>query len=199
MRITPIIKKTTLFLAKLLVLYLMLIALFIDRVLFATALPRLIFEQQPFVQSAVFTLATSGVISIVTRSKTPVIFTSLCLAYSSLFYIFTFQSAPFIALFCIAATVNFLYRNKITESLLVMLLIISGVWIFISFIYPSYLTGWANYVLGHKDFFSSILEGISATKHLIFSTFIVIPVVGMYFLGKHSYVKLYSTLKSLHK
>jgi len=199
MLITQIVKKTTVFLAKVLVLYLALIVLLIDRVLFETALPRFIFEQQPFVQSAVFTLAISAAISIAIRSKTPIIFTAFCLAYSTFFCVFPYQSTPFIALFCVVAAVNFLYKNKITDPLLVILLVIAGVWVFISFIYPSYLTGWVNYVAGRKDFSNSIFEGFGAAKDLIFSTLIIIPVVGMYFLGKHSYVRFYSVLKSLHK
>lgn len=199
MLITPIIKKTTVFLIKILILYLALIVLLIDRILFETALPRFIFVQQPFLQSAIFTLVISAATSIATRSKTPIIFTAFCLAYSTIFSVFPYQSTTFIALFCLVAAVNFLYRNKITDPLLAILLIIAGVWVFTYFIYPSYLTAWVNYVTGRKDFAHSILEGFDASKDLIFSTLFIIPVVGMYFLGKHSYVRLYSILKSWHK
>jgi hypothetical protein len=199
MLITPIAKKTAIFLAKILVLYLALIVLLIDRVLFATALPRFTFEQQPFFQSVVFTLAISAAISMVIRSKTPIIFTAFCLAYSTVFFVFPYQATFFIALFCVVAAVNFLYKNKVTEPLLVMLLIIAGVWVFISIIYPSYLIGWLNYVAMHKDLVSAILEGISAVKDLIFSSLIIIPVIGMYVLGKHSYANIYASLKSLRK
>lgn len=199
MLITPIAKKAAIFLAKILVLYLALIVILIDRALFETALPKFIFEQQPFVQSVVFSLAISAAISIVIRSKTPIIFTAFCLAYSIFFCIFPYQTTSFIALFCVVAAVNFLYKNRVTEPLLVMLLIIAGVWVFISLIYPSYLIGWLNYVARHNDLVSSIFEGISAVKYLTFSSLIIIPVIGMYALGKHSYVNIYSALKSLHK
>lgn len=199
MLFAPILKKTAVFLAKAFVIDLALIVLWIDLVLFETASAMHFFEQQPFVQSAAFTLAVSAAISFAIRSKTPTIFTALCLAYSAFFFVFRHQAALFMAIFCLFAAVNFLYRNKVTEPLLVMLLIITGAWAFIFFIYPSYLVGWANYVAGRKDLGDSTLEGFSAAKHQIAATLAMVPVIVMYLLGKHSYVKLYSVLKSLRK
>lgn len=197
MLLMPMLKKLVAFLAKGLLLYLALIFLWIDLVLFETASPR--FEQAPFVQPAALILAISAVISLGVRSKTPLIFTVFCVAYSAFYFVFPHQATSFIALFCVLAGVNFLYRNKVTEPLLVMLPVIAGAWVLIGFVYPSYLVGWANYVSGQKDFAGSILEGLSAAKEQLVSTLMLIPVGVMYFLGKHAYVKLYSVLKSLHK
>ena len=199
MLFAPMLKKTAIFLAKACVIYLALIVLWIDFVLFETALPRHFFEQRPFIYSAALTLAISAAISFAIRSKTPIIFTALCLAYSTLFFVHLHYATLFIALFCVLAAVNFLYRNKITEPLLVMLLVIAGAWVFISFIYPSCLVVWANYVTGRKDFAGAIVQGFGVAKDQLVSTLIIIPVVVMYFLGKHGYIKLYSVLKSLHK
>ena len=198
MLIAPIIKKAAVLLTKLFILYLALIVLVIDFVLFKAAWQRFIFEQQPFIQSTVLSLVISATISMAIRSKNPIIFTALCLACSALFFVSYHQATSFIALFCALAAVNFLCKNKITEPFLVMLPIIAGAWIFITTVYPSYLLAWANYITGRKDFFDSIFEGLAAVKDQLVLTIIIIPVVFMYFLGKHSYVKLYSILKSLY-
>lgn len=199
MLIAPMLKKIAVFLAKALVIYLALIVLWIDLVLFEAAIPGYFFEQQPYIQSAALALTISAAISIAIRSKTPIIFTAVCLAYSAFFFMFLHQVTSFIALFCVVAAISFFYKNKITEPLLVVLLVIAGAWVFICFVYPPYLVGWANYVTGRKELGSSIFEGLSTAKDQIIPTLAMFPVVLMYFLGKHSYVKPYSILKSLRK
>lgn len=194
MPIPPMLKKTMVLLAKAFVIYLAVIVFWIDLVLLEVALPKYIFEQKPFVQAAILVLAVSTVMSIGIKSKAPVIFTAVCVAYSAFFYAYLHQATLFIALFCSIAAINFFYRNKVTEPLLAMLLVIAGVWVFTSFIYPSYLVGWTNYITGQKDLGSSVLEGLLSAKDQAFSLFIIAPVVAMYFLGKHSYVKLYEVL-----
>jgi len=197
MLIAPALTKTAVFLAKALVIYLALIVLWIDWVLFETARPRYFFDFRPFVQSIALTLAVSAAIALAIRSKEPIVFTALCLAYAAFFFVFQRQAAAFIALFCALAAVNFLYRNKVTEPLLAMLLVITGAWVFISFVYPTYVVAWANYFTGRKDLAHSLIEAFSIAKGQLVSTLIILPVISVYFLGKHGYVRLYFALKSL--
>ena len=197
MSIAPILKKAVVFLAKASIIYLALIVLWIDWILFETARPKYFLEYQPFVQSMALVLAVSAAIAVAIRSKEPIIFTALCLAYSAFFFVFQRQAASFIALFCALAAVNFLYRNKVTEPLLAMLLVITGAWVFISLVYPTYVVAWANYSTGRKDLAHSLIEAFSIAKGQLVSTLIILPVISVYFLGKHGYLKLYFALKSL--
>lgn len=197
MQIAPVLKKTAIFIAKAYLVYLALIVLWIDWVLFETARPKYFFDARPFIQSAALTVTISAAISIANRSKEAIVFTIFCVAYSAFFFVFQRQAASFIALFCALAAVNFLYRNKVTEPLLAMLLVITGAWVFISLVYPTYLVVWANYVTGRKDLVHSIIEAFSVAKGQLVSTLIILPVIAAYLLGKHSYVKLYVALKSL--
>lgn len=191
------LKKIIAFLAKAFVIYLMLIALWIALFLFGTAIPRYgTFEHQPFVQSAILALAISALISHAGRSKTPAIFTAVCLGYSGLFFVFPHQAALFIAFFCLVAAISFFYRNKITEPLLAMLPVIAGTWVFLCFVYPSYLVAWVSYISNQKDFGGSAIAGFEVARSQIApSLALLLPVLAMYFLGKQSYAKLYAVLK----
>ena len=40
---------------------------------------------------------------------------------------------------------NFLYRNRFTEPMLVILLVITGAWLFIRLVYHPYMAGWVIY------------------------------------------------------
>lgn len=197
--VTLMLKKIAVFSAKAFVLYLALIVLWIDRVLFETAIPRHFFDQRPFIQSVMLVLAISAAISVAIRSKTPFIFAALCLAYSAFLFVFQRQASLFIALFCVLAAISFLWRNRFTEPLLVMLPVIAGAWVFLCLAYLPYLVGWANYVTGRNDLAGSILEGFRSAKDQIIPALIMLPVTVMHLLGKHRYVELYSILKSLRK
>ena len=199
MLIAPALKKAAVFLVKAFVIYLALIVLWIDMVLFEAAIPGYIFKQQPYIQSAALALTISAAISVAIRSKTPIIFTAICLAYSAFYFVFPHQVTSFIAFFCVVAAISFIYSNKITEPLLAVLLVIAGAWVFICFVYPPYLVAWANYITGRKDLGSSIFECVGTVKDQFIPTLTMLPVVVMYFLGKRSYVKLYTILKSLRK
>lgn len=194
MPVPPMLKKILVFVAKAFVIYLAAIVLWIDLVLLHVALPKYIFEQRPFVHAAILVIAVSTAMSVGTKSKTPVVFTTICVAYSAFFYTYLHLVTLFIGLFCAIATVSFFYRNRFTEPLLVMLLVIAGVWVFTSLIYTSYFVGWANYITGQKDFGGSVLEGLLSAKDQAASVLLIVPILLMYFLGKHSYVRLYGVL-----
>lgn len=184
------VKKVIILLIKAIVTYLALVLLLIDLILLETAIPRYIFEKQPFIQSAVLALMISAAISIVRKSRTPFVFTAVCVAYSAFLFVYTLPVAWFIAFFALVAAISFFYRNRITEPLLVLLPIIAGAWVFVSSIYMPYLVGWAYYITNHKNLGDSMLEALGVAKDQIIPTLSILPVVVMYLLGKHSYMRL---------
>ena len=199
MDVPPLAKKIGIVFAKLVVLYLALVVLWVDFVLVATTLPRFLTLWQPFIQSAVAVLFIAALVSIVKRSKTPVLFVAFCLAYSAfairanVYYLMSF-----VAFFCAVAAINFLYRNKLTEPLLVMLLVISGAWVFISLLYFPYLGAWVLYAW-KKDFSVAFVEGLHAIPDQLVVTSFMAPALAMYFLGKHSYVPAYAYLALMYR
>lgn len=187
-------KKIIGFLAKAFITYVALVILLMDLTLFEAAIPRYIFEKQPFIHSAALAIAVAAIASMLLRSRTPVIFVAMCIGYSAFVFVYIQYAAWFIAICGLVAAISFLFRNKITEPFLVLLLVIAGAWAFISSVYIPYFVGWANYVTGHNDFFGSVIEAIRAAFDQIIPTLALMPVLVMYFLGKQSYLKLLPVL-----
>lgn len=190
MRWQAIAKKIAFFLVRAFVAYVALILLWIDLTLFEVALPHYIFERQPFVQAALLVIAISGAISAAIKSRTPVVFTALCVGYSGFVFMYVPLVAWFIALFGLIAAINFLFRNRITEPLLAILPVIIGAWAFLSSAYAPYFVGWAYYVTGNKDLLGSIVEALHSARDQMLPTVAMLPVLVMYFLGKRHYEKL---------
>lgn len=187
-------KTIIVFLAKALVGYVALIILLVDLMLFEMAIPRYVFEMQAFVQSAALALAVAATASIVLRSRTPMIFAAVSSGYSGFVFIYTQYVTWFIAICGLVAAISFLFRNKITEPLLSLLLVIAGAWAFLSSVYSPYFVGWANYVAGNKDLLAAGVEALRAARDQIMPTLLMFPVLVMYFLGRQSYLKFQPAL-----
>ena len=200
MDVPPLAKKIGIVLAKLVVLYLALVVLLVDFVLLMIAFPRILSEQQPFIQSAAITLLISAVVSVIRRSRTPVLFVVFCIAYSALaIRANVYHLIALLAFFCAVAAANFLYRNKVTEPLLVMLLVITGAWVFTHFVHLPYAVGWVYFVAGKRDFLGALGEGLAAVPDQMLVISLMAPALAMYFLGKHSYVPAYAYLASVYR
>lgn len=195
-------KQIIVSLIKIALLYLALPLLLVDLILIQTAVPRLIFNLQPFLYSSLFVLVIAVVISYVSKSKLPIILAVACLLYSIAFFASLSYSVilkvPFsaitllIALTFLVGAINFLYRNKITEPLLALLPVCAGAWLFVSYIYYPSLVAWATYSAGRKNV-ASVLLGMfgDLSTNLLMMAIVVVPTMIMYFLGKHGYAKVY--------
>ncbi|MDO8990207.1 MAG: hypothetical protein Q7U91_11320 [Sideroxyarcus sp.] len=188
---------------KLALLYLALPLLLLDLILIQTAVPRLIFETQPFLYSTLFVLVIAVAISGMIKSKTPILWALFLLLYSAVFFAQQMHADVFgvrfsvvtllIAFTFLAGTINFLFRNRITEPLLVLLPVCAGAWLYLSFIYQPSLVAWATVSAGKNDVASALLSvfGDSSTN-LVMMAIVVVPSAVLYFLGKHGYVRLYN-------
>lgn len=190
-------KQILIFLAKAFILYLVFLVLWIDLILIETAIPRLVFERQPFVQSSALVVIFGAAISVLSRSKTPILWAVFWPAFSAGFIAFPNHATPFIAFFLLVAAISFLYRNKVTEPLLVMLPILAGAWLFLSAVYSPYLVAWAYYITGKKALIEAVLAGCSILSDQVYQTALIAPILAMYFLGKQAYAKRYPGILAL--
>jgi hypothetical protein len=185
---------------KIALLYLAIPLLLLDLILIQTAVPRLIFEVQPYIYSALFVLIAAYVISRVAKSKAPVLWAVFFLLYSAAFFTsqlhvilfgISFSAvALLIAITYLSATINFLYRNKVTEPLLALLPVCAGAWLYLSLVYQPSLVAWAAYTTGRSEVVSTLLEVFGdPTGTLVMVAIVVIPSAILYFLGKHGYVR----------
>jgi hypothetical protein len=98
-----------------------------------------------------------------------------------------------IAFTFLVGTINFLFRNRITEPLLVLLPVCAGAWLYLSFIYQPSLVAWATVSAGKNDL-ASVLHSVfgDSSTNLVMMAIVVVPSAVLYFLGKHGYVRLYN-------
>lgn len=193
------VKQVAIFALKAALLYVMFPFVWVDLILFATALPRSIFEIQPFLMAVAFVVTVAAVISVTVKSKTSVLWALFCVAYSGVFIVFTLDSLALIALCLTIGAISFLYRNRITEPFLILLPIVAGAWLFLQVVYGFFFVTWAYSLALKKDLGDSLLRGAQSLEDQAIQVAIVIPLLAMYFLGKHSYVKLYPIFKSLRR
>lgn len=187
---------------KLALLYVAVPLLLVDLILIQTAVPRLNFEAQPYLYSSLPVLVVALAISGMIKSKTPILWAVFCLLYSAVFFPQQMHAAVFgvrfsivtllIAFTFLVGTVNFLFRNRITEPMLVLLPVCAGAWLYLSFIYQPSLVAWATVSAGKHDVASALFSVFGDTSaNLLLMAIVVIPSAVLYFLGKHEYVRLY--------
>jgi hypothetical protein len=193
------VKQVAIFVLKAVLLYAMFPFVWVGLTLFAVSLPRSIFEIRPFFMAAAFVVAVAAAISFTVKSKTPILWALFCVAYSAVFVVFALDSLALIALCLVIGAISFLYRSKITEPFLVLLPIIAGAWLFLQFVYGFFLVAWANFTAMQKGLGDSLFRGALSLEYQAMQFALVIPLLTLYFLGKHSYVKLCPILKSLRK
>ena len=119
-------------LLRLALLYLLLPLLLIDLILIQTAVPRLIFQWQPFAMAAMIWLAVLAAVAYRRKTRTPLIWGGVGLAYAAAFFASLlyavviagtrFSGIPLLIAFAfLAGAINFLYRNRVSEPLLILL------------------------------------------------------------------------------
>src|SRR5690606_1594192 len=99
------------------------------------------------------------VIGIKTRSRAPLLWAAFCLGFSALYLhadFYDYLDYLVVGLF-LAAGINYLYRNRITEPLLILLPLMSGAWLFLQLIYCPYMPIW----IARKSSVISLSEGLS--------------------------------------
>lgn len=197
------------FAGKLCVLYLAQIALTITVVLMQTALPRAFFQTTPFVAASCGVIACGLIISRLKKSKTPLLATVFSVALATFAFTHTGSSyvplmpfklshaALFVLFFSAVAAINYLYRNRFTEPLLVILPIYAGAWLFLLAIYEFAFIVWARAAVGQLDAATLGNEALASLKLLPAKVAIMLPVLLFYALGKHAHRPLFNHLQRL--
>lgn len=179
-------KQVLIALGKLALLYLMTVIIWITVILLQVALPRIVIETEPLLHAATLVLLIAAGIALKTKSRTPLLWAVFCLGYSSLYIDFYGYLEVFIIVLSIAAGINYLFRNRITEPLLVLLPILTGSWLFLQLVYMPYALVWITIKTGYD---------ISLGFEQIWISLLISPLMLMYLLGKRYYIGIYSFLK----
>jgi hypothetical protein len=153
------------------------------------------FVREPFIHVSAFVIVLGAAISFKLNSKTPILWSVFWVAFSGVIFIHNKYIGTLIVFFLITGAINFIYRNKFTEPLLVFLPIIAGSLLLVTPVYYNYLGVWGSFATGINAFESTTIYDLVARAN--FQTAIVIPIMAMYFLGNHSYVRLYSIVQCL--
>jgi hypothetical protein len=188
-------------------LFLALPILLADLLLIQTSLPRLSFVSEPFVHTAIFVIAIGAIVSLATKSRVYVLWVIACLFFSGIFFThhvtglfldqFSVCTLVMAALFVVGA-ISFLYRNKFTGPLLVLLPICSGAWVFWSVIYNPYFVAWFSRVRNHMSIEASFHEVLrNWPTHLETLAIGVIPMMVIYVFANRSY-EHYSLYWKIH-
>ena len=193
----PVIRTAAVLAIKLAALFFLYKLLAIDLIFINLAVTHLSFVRTPFIHVAASLLIVSVIASIISKSTTPLIWTASVLVYTATFFVASRYATTLITLLTAVAAVNFIYRNRYTEPVLIVLPIVAAAWIFLTLIYLPYLVGWTAYVTQHQDLTGSISAGFAAIKVEFITALIITPVLVMYYLGKHHHRELYSPLMTL--
>lgn len=185
-------KTVLVVLLKVAILFLIFPFLWISLVLNSVSEPVFVFRWPPFLQAMIIPLLAAAVIAMARRTATPIYWAVFCCAFTFFYFAFPGRASLFIAPFAVAGMVSFLYRNKITEPMLVMLPIAIGTCLYINWIYTPYLVTWAYYTTGLKTFPEAVLAGLTVLNTRLVAAAVIAPLLGIYFLGKHAHVSLYN-------
>ncbi|MDD5470985.1 MAG: hypothetical protein PHP05_03605 [Sideroxydans sp.] len=193
----PILKQIFGGLLRLGLLYLLLPFLLADLILIQATVPNLPFQWQPFAVAAVIWMAAFAAVSYRRRSRMLLIWSVVSQAYAGAFFASASTGISGISLLILftllAGAINFLYRNRVSESLLVMLPICSAAWSFIVLLYQPCLVAWAVWIIGKQSVLQGLLDVFgNVTTNVLRLAVVVLPVAIMYFLGKHAYLGAYN-------
>ncbi|MDD2685672.1 MAG: hypothetical protein PHY62_05900 [Gallionella sp.] len=202
----PRVKRVFGGLLRLALLYLLLPLLLVDLILIQTALPRLIFLWQPFAVAALIWATLFAVFAYrfgwrtliwggIGLAYAAVLFVSL--AYSAVIAGIAFSSiALLIAFAFMAGAVSFLYRNRYSEPLLILLPTCAIAWSFIVVLYQPCLVAWVTWVAGKQNVLEVLLSVFGdVSTNAVMLAIVVAPTMAMYFLGKHAYADAYGWAK----
>jgi hypothetical protein len=183
------LKYTFYFFLKLLFLYLSFGLYTAVLILIDVGMPLVLFVAEPFIHVSSAVIILGAIVSLKIRSMAPLLWTVFWALFAvALLHIPLRYVGIFISIFLFAGAINYLYRNKFTEPLLVFLPIIAGALFLIQPVYNHYLGVWAYFETGVTTF-----AGYSAKEivvKMVFQSLLVVPIFVLYFLGKRSYLKL---------
>lgn len=195
-------------LLRLALLYLLIPLLLIDLILIQTALPRLLFDWRPFAVAATVWASIFCFIAYRYQSLKPLIWGGFSLVYAALFFIASVRPVVtvgvsfsgitlMIAFAFLAGALNFMYRNRYSEPLLVLLPICALAWSFMVLLHQPCLVAWATWVAGRQDLLETLLSVFGDfSTNAVMLAIVALPTMAMYFLGKHAYVDAYGWAKS---
>lgn len=199
----PILKRVLGGLLRLGLLYLLLPLFGVDLILIQTVLPRFIFLWQPFVVAALIWLTVFAAVAYLRKSRTPLIWGVVSLAYAGGFFASLVYTvfivnwgvkgiALLIAFAFLAGAINFLYRNRFSEPLLILLPTCAAAWAFIVLLYQPCLMAFALWILGKQSVVQILAAVFSdVTGTVVMLATVVLPAALMYVMGKHLYVDAY--------
>lgn|GEM_PF-3502392 len=203
MQVKPRVRQILGGLLRLALLYLLLPLLLIDLILIQTAWPRLLFDWRPFAVAATVWAAIFGFIAYRYQSRKPLIWGDISLIYAALFFVASvrpvvtvgvnFSSITLMIAFAfLAGVLSFLYRNRYSEPLLVLLPICALAWSFLFLLHQPCFVVWAILASGTGDMSDALrIVFDEATTSAITLAVVVFPTMLMYFLDKHTYVNAY--------
>jgi hypothetical protein len=190
------LKYTFYFFLKLLFLYLSFGIYTAVLILIDVGMPLVQFIAEPFIHVCSAVIVLGAIVSLKSRSMDPLLWTVFGALFAvGLLHIPLRYVGIIISIFLCAGAINYLYRNKFTEPLLVFLPIIAGALFLIQPVYNHYLGVWAYFETGVTTF-----TGYSAREiavKMIFQSLLVVPIFVMYFLGKQSYLRLSPLIRRL--
>lgn len=199
---TRLIKATLALLLKLALLWLALPLVVISLVLLQVSMPRLaVFAWPPFLGAAAFTLALAWAVAWRHASRELLVVTVLAsLAAGVAFLHGRHLSHPGFAVLLsvslVPAVINFLYRNRITESMLALLPVLVLAYLFVSVLYGGAFILWVWAVAGWplRDEPGQFVE-VLFDSSLAFT--LMLPFSLMYLLGKHCHAPLLRRMAAL--
>lgn len=200
----PILKRVLGGLVRLGLIYLLLPFLLIDLILIQTAIPRLSFQWQPFALAALIWLSAFAAVVYRRKSRTPLIWGIVGLAYAGAFFaslVYTVVIAgtaisgiPLLIAFAfMAGTINFLYPNRFSEPLLILLPTCAAAWAFIVLLYQPCLVAFAVWIAGKQSVLQVLVDVFGdVTTNGVMLAVVVLPATAMYVMGKHLYLDAYA-------
>ncbi len=191
-------------LLRLTILSLLLPLLLIDLILIQTELPLKFIDWRPFAIAATIWAAFFSLIAYRYQSRKPLIWGGISLVFAAIFIcgsrhfavtvaVVILTDIPLLIAFaCLAGALNFLYRNRYSEPLLILLPTCAIAWSFIVLLYQPCLVAWATWVTGKQDVLEVLLSVFgNVSTNAVMLAVVVLPTMVMYMLGKHVYVDAY--------
>lgn len=195
-----IAKASLVLLFKLFLLSLVAPFLVVSNMMFLSPFLLLAFYWPPFLYASAALITCCSLIAWRTRDWGPLAWSFATIAAAGVFYLhqpaMPERGAEWVlTALSIPAAINFLYRNRLTEPLVIFSALIVLSFAFTDILCPVALLLWAHfsagYPLGLKDVWTT-LESFG-------SLLVVAPAALLYWLGKHSYAPLLARLNALFR
>ncbi|WP_043309367.1 hypothetical protein [Pseudomonas sp. ML96] len=197
-----LVKIALVLLFKLVILWLAFPYLMISHVLFLGSTPSiLVFEWQPFLYASAVLIACCSVITWWKHDWEAAALGTLTAATAGVMFmhqpmIFGRGIEWWLAALSLPAAINFLHRNRLTESLLILSVLYVLACLFIFLLYPPIFLLWVDIKTDYSLSITTLWNVFTGNLVLLL---VVIPTGLLYWLGKHGYAPWLNRLQTLLK